>query len=162
MLRHYIFVLLAVLLVSAQQDYSCSPDKPCKLGCCGKNNVSPIHVAKALSRKIYHFISNKLFLTSHQSQVCGMGPSYCAPENCTSSYNEKSECDPGWGSKWSMRDKCPLNVCCSKFGFCGTTKEFCGDAKVKKPSCSGGTSAGKRVIGYYEGWSTAKSCNGSK
>ncbi|KAG7049801.1 glycoside hydrolase family 18 protein [Colletotrichum scovillei] len=123
-------LLLAASGVIAQQDYSCSPTKPCKLGCCGKNNV------------------------------CGLGPSYCAPANCTSSCGAKSECDPGWGSAWSQREKCPLNVCCSKFGFCGTTKEFCGDKKVKAPSCPGGSSAGKRVIGYYEGWSTTKACNG--
>ncbi|RYP77183.1 hypothetical protein DL770_007103 [Monosporascus sp. CRB-9-2] len=102
----------------------------CFLGCCGKNNV------------------------------CGLGPSYCAAENCTSSCGEKSECDPGWGPEWAAREKCPLNVCCSEFGFCGTTEEFCGDAKVTKRSCPGGTSAGKKIIGYYEGWSTFKNCNG--
>ncbi|RYP37882.1 hypothetical protein DL767_002754 [Monosporascus sp. MG133] len=92
--------------------------------------------------------------------VCGLGPSYCAAENCTSSCGEKSECDPGWGPEWAAREKCPLNVCCSEFGFCGTTEEFCGDAKVTKRSCPGGTSAGKKIIGYYEGWSTSKNCNG--
>lgn len=29
--------------------------------------------------------------------------------------------------KWSKAETCPLNVCCSKFGFCGTTEDFCGD-----------------------------------
>ncbi|KAL4904228.1 hypothetical protein BDW74DRAFT_185842 [Aspergillus multicolor] len=132
-----ICILLAALVclvslanVNAQQDYSCSLDRPCKLGCCGKNNV------------------------------CGMGPSYCAPENCTSTCDTKSECDPGWGSQWSERSNCPLNVCCSEYGFCGTTEDFCGDEKVTKPSCPGGSSAGKKVIGYYEGWSTSKKCNG--
>jgi len=48
-----------------------------------------------------------------------------------------SECDPGWGANWSAHEKCPLNVCCSKFGFCGTTEEFCGNKKVNKPSCGG-------------------------
>ncbi|RDW84001.1 glycoside hydrolase family 18 protein [Aspergillus mulundensis] len=122
--------LVSLVNVNAQQDYSCSPDRPCKLGCCGKNNV------------------------------CGMGPSYCAPENCTSTCDAKSECDPGWGWQWSERSNCPLNVCCSEYGFCGTTEDFCGDEKVTKPSCPGGTSAGKKVIGYYEGWSTSKKCNG--
>ncbi|KAK3299587.1 chitinase [Chaetomium fimeti] len=114
----------------SQQDYSCSPTKPCKLGCCGTNNV------------------------------CGMGPAYCAPGNCTSTCDAKSECDPGWGAEWSQRSKCPLNVCCSEFGFCGTTEDFCGDNKVKAPSCPDGTSANSKLIGYYEGWSTTKACNG--
>ncbi|KAL4812079.1 hypothetical protein BDW67DRAFT_194002 [Aspergillus spinulosporus] len=122
--------LICLVIVNAQQGYSCSPDRPCKLGCCGRNNV------------------------------CGMGPSYCASENCTSTCDAKSECDPGWGSQWSQRQSCPLNVCCSKYGFCGTTEEFCGDKKVTKPSCPGGTSASKKVIGCYEGWSTSKKCNG--
>lgn len=41
----------------------------------------------------------------------------------------------------------------------GTTDEFCGDDTVKKPSCSG-TSSNQRTIGYYEGWSTTRACDG--
>ena len=93
-----------------------SPSKPCKLGCCSNGGV------------------------------CGLGPTFCGAGNCTSSCDQKSECDPGWGSKWSSKEKCPLNVCCSKFGFCGTTKEFCGDKTVKKPSGNGATS-NQRTIG---------------
>ncbi|KZZ87786.1 Glycoside hydrolase, subgroup, catalytic core [Moelleriella libera RCEF 2490] len=125
-----LLLALAVNLVLGQQDYSCSPSKPCKLGCCGKNNV------------------------------CGMGPDYCSKEKCISNCDSKSECNPGWGKEWSTRDKCPLNVCCSKFGFCGTTKDFCGSKKVSSPTCAGGTSANKRVIGYYEGWAHTKKCGG--
>jgi hypothetical protein len=58
--------------------YACSPTKPCKIGCCGKNNV------------------------------CGLGPSYCSIENCTSTCTAKSECDPGWGAQWSTAEKCPV------------------------------------------------------
>ncbi|GAO19284.1 hypothetical protein UVI_02063400 [Ustilaginoidea virens] len=89
-----------------------------------------------------------------------MGPDYCSASNCISNCDSKSECNPGWGKEWSKRDKCPLNVCCSKFGFCGTTEEFCGGKKVKPPTCSGGTSANKRVIGYFEGWAHTKNCGG--
>ncbi|QIW94573.1 hypothetical protein AMS68_000091 [Peltaster fructicola] len=91
--------------------------------------------------------------------VCGLGPEFCAADKCQSSCDAKSECDPGWGSQWSTKETCPLNVCCSKYGFCGTTQEFCGDKKVNEPSCSG-NSAGQRVIGYYEGWSTTRACKG--
>lgn len=81
-----LLILLSWVFLSLCQDFSCSPSKPCALGCCGKNNV------------------------------CGLGPSYCAPANCTSSCDQKSDCDPGWGPQWSSSEKCPLNVCCSKFG----------------------------------------------
>jgi chitinase len=53
--------------------------------------------------------------------------------------------------------KCPLNVCCSKSGYCGTTKDFCGDKKVDRPaSCDKGIN---RVVGYYEGWAYKRPCN---
>ncbi|ODM15752.1 hypothetical protein SI65_08986 [Aspergillus cristatus] len=60
---------------------------------------------------------------------------------------------------WSEADKCPLNVCCSEFGFCGTTEEFCGNKTVTAPSCDGGSSSSKRTIGYYESWSLSRNCD---
>lgn len=53
-----------------------------------------------------------------------------------------------------------MNVCCSEYGFCGTTSDFCETGcqagygscgPVKTPSCSG-NSASARRIGYYESW----------
>jgi hypothetical protein len=62
-------------------DYTCSADKPCAIGCCGKNNI------------------------------CGMGPDYCSPDNCINSCDAKSECDPAnWGPQYAASEKCPLNV----------------------------------------------------
>lgn len=62
-------------------DYTCSPTKPCALGCCGKNGV------------------------------CGMGPDYCSAESCVNSCDAKSECDPSnWGPRYAANTKCPLNV----------------------------------------------------
>lgn len=73
------------------------------------------------------------------------------------------------------RQKCPLNVCCSEFGYCGSTKEFCqwknkddplyptcdtkygGCGDVKRPICGGGSSVSKRTIGYYESWANSDS-----
>lgn len=51
-------------------------------------------------------------------------------------------------------------MCCSKYGFCGTTSDFCGDKTVQAPSCAGGSSASSKVVGYYEGWSTTRACQG--
>lgn len=89
------------------------------------------------------------------------GPAYCGT-GCLGQCNATAECgqyaaEPG--------KECPLNVCCSQFGFCGTTKDFC-DAEcqsncVEHPSPPAGGS-GKvfdRVIGYYESWSNVKSCH---
>ncbi|KAF7354409.1 hypothetical protein MVEN_01129900 [Mycena venus] len=60
---------------------------------------------------------------------------------------------------------CPLNVCCSEFGFCGTTTEFCGNGCQSNcgdpsiPSCSANQeSATARRIGYYEAWANGRSC----
>ncbi|OJJ69171.1 hypothetical protein ASPBRDRAFT_57699 [Aspergillus brasiliensis CBS 101740] len=117
---------------SASDDgYTCAKNKACKIGCCGP-------------------------IDSTGTGNCGFGPEFCG-KNCTSNCDRKSECDPGWGKQWSNASTCPLKVCCSKFGFCGTTKDFCGDATVVSPQCSG-TSAKKRTVGYYEGWNLERPC----
>lgn len=128
------FALLAVtatlnvgVAADSSNNYTCSATQPCTLGCCSK------------------------------SGVCGLGPNYCSSDNCISSCDYKSECDPGWGMQWSNASTCPLNVCCSSFGFCGTTADFCGSKKVISPSC-GGTSSDARTIGYYEGWNLEHNC----
>ncbi|KAK3313314.1 glycoside hydrolase superfamily [Apodospora peruviana] len=114
-------------------DFACTASKGCKIGCCGP-------------------------LDDAGNGVCGLGPNFCG-EGCTSSCHYKSECDPGWGAKWSNATDCPLNVCCSAFGFCGTTAGFCGGAVTSSPECaiSAGTS-NKRTIGYYEGWNSQRDC----
>ncbi|KAF9458161.1 glycoside hydrolase superfamily [Collybia nuda] len=60
---------------------------------------------------------------------------------------------------------CPLNACCSAFGFCGITKEFCDTEGANPclsncfmptlPSCKG---SAKRSLGYYAGWANRRSC----
>lgn len=75
-------------------------------------------------------------------------------------------------------EKCPLNVCCSEFGFCklqpicidsltksnmeigGTSKKFCGlgcdeSSGLCGPTPTprrGGNKAGRKAIAYYESW----------
>ncbi|KAJ9297889.1 CAZyme family GH18 [Paecilomyces variotii] len=59
---------------------------------------------------------------------------------------------------------CPLNVCCSKYGFCGTSEDFCGGGcqsncePVPEPSCSGESSSAV-YIGYYEAWNYQHLCD---
>lgn len=81
-------------------------------------------------------------------------------DGCQSGCDRKSDCNPGWYSNdWSNAEKCPLNGCCSEFGFCGTAEGFYGGGggdEVKRPSCSVSDTPVDRVIGYYEAWSTAE------
>ncbi|EFX05996.1 class 5 chitinase 1 [Grosmannia clavigera kw1407] len=96
---------------ASTSDYTCTATRGCDIGCCGPLNATG-------------------------GGVCGAGPDYCG-DKCTSQCSWKSECDPGWGLQWSNASTCPLNVCCSKYGFCGTTSDFCGSAVVSSPQCSG-------------------------
>ncbi|KAK4200452.1 killer toxin subunits alpha/beta [Triangularia verruculosa] len=129
-------------------DYSCAPDRPCRNGaCCPKATLS-----------------------------CNYGEKYCGKSGtspndvCWSNCHAKAECGvnaavPG--------KKCPLNVCCSRWGFCGMEADFCakgkGDDKDGPTGCqsncdqpgpkdkSGGQD---KVIGYYEAWRHDSVCQG--
>lgn len=93
--------------------------------------------------------------------VCGGGPDFCGA-SCISQCDWKSECDPGWGIQWSNSSVCPLNVCCSTFGFCGMSPGFCGGNLAPSPDCgSNSKTAEARTIGYYDGWNAQRPC-GSK
>lgn len=114
-------------------DYSCSKTKECSVGCCGS-------------------------LDDDGVGVCGMGPDFCG-DDCYSNCDSKAECDPGWGLEWSNASTCPLNVCCSSYGFCGTTELFCGGELASSPECAASAnSSSGRTVGYYEGWNWQRSC----
>ena len=62
--------------------------------------------------------------------------------------------------------ECPLNTCCSEFGFCGSTTEFRtgkyqSNCVEHPPVPTGGSSTPvlHRVIGYYESWASRRSCH---
>lgn len=133
MMRAILAILLLTLicLPSTTADTYCSASVPCAIGCCGHNNV------------------------------CGLGPDYCAPENCINNCNAKSECNPGnWPEQYTNATTCPLNVCCSEYGFCGTTSDFCGNSTVSRPSCDVNSASISRVVGYYNLAAIARSCGG--
>lgn len=118
--------------------YSCNKTSPCENGaCCGK------------------------------SGYCGFGDKYCGTtgespnDACWSNCDAHAEC----GKDAMPENKgCPLNVCCSPFGFCGTTSQFCGDgcqSGCEQPaSNSSGSNVQQRIIGYYEAWQSDKRCMG--
>lgn len=126
--------------LSARTDatFSCNTDNPCDNGaCCAR------------------------------SGFCGYGPKYCGTNDkspndiCWSNCDARAEC--GQHAK-TTGQTCPLNVCCSQYGFCGTTAEFCGDgcqSNCTQPSS--GAKQGdvqKRLIGYYESWVVGRKCAG--
>ncbi|OHW99326.1 glycoside hydrolase family 18 protein [Colletotrichum incanum] len=122
------------LAAAEEPDYTCSKTKPCRLGCCGPLDATGVG-------------------------ACGGGPDFCGAGKCTSECSWKSECDPGWGAEWSEATTCPLNVCCSKFGFCGTTQDFCEGQLAASPECAvDQRTSDKRTVGYYEGWNLQRSC----
>nr|GAT44459.1 predicted protein [Mycena chlorophos] len=99
---------------------------------------------------------------------CGYGADFCTTladgGPCSSNCDAKAQCGP---NAPAGEEDCPLNVCCSQYGFCGTTEDFCGDGCQSNcnppPPASCGAdqqSALQRRIGYYEGWSAARSCDG--
>lgn len=52
------------------------------------------------------------------SGSCGYGKTYCG-DGCVSNCNAVAEC--GKDARPAGK-KCPLNTCCSQYGFCGTTE----------------------------------------
>ena len=103
-----------------RQTDGCDRDNPCDQGCCSR-------------------FGN-----------CGFGPDFCG-EDCVNNCDAVAECgreyrapsihpllernNPGniltqhlYPTEFARPgdERCPLNVCCSEFGFCGTTAEFCG------------------------------------
>ncbi|OTA65820.1 glycoside hydrolase family 18 protein, partial [Hypoxylon sp. EC38] len=92
----------------------------------------------------------------NNSGGCGYGPDNCGAGNCTNNCNATALCgrDSLDGSV-----SCPLNVCCSYYGYCGfcdspnpnspCQQGFGSCSTVPAPSC-GGSSALGRTIAYYQ------------
>ncbi|KAK0736846.1 glycosyl hydrolases family 18-domain-containing protein [Apiosordaria backusii] len=128
-------------------DYSCAPDRPCRNGaCCPKATLS-----------------------------CNYGEEYCGKSGtspndvCWSNCHAKADCGinaavPG--------KKCPLNVCCSRWGFCGMEPDFCAKGKddengptgcqsnCEQPGPKHKAGGQDKVIGYYEAWRHDSVCQG--
>ncbi|KPM42249.1 hypothetical protein AK830_g4355 [Neonectria ditissima] len=133
-----------VNIADPNDPYSCSEVKPCSNGaCCAKTGY------------------------------CNYGPEACGTngespnDKCWSNCDAVAECGR-YAS--SAGKKCPLNVCCSQYGFCGMTKDYCQTSDEEDEGCqsncaqpgSGGSGGDvqKRVIGYYEAWNWKKKCIG--
>ncbi|KXH59987.1 glycosyl hydrolase family 18 [Colletotrichum salicis] len=151
--------------VTQQTDYSCSETKPC-----GNGGLSSTLIT-AFSFDLTVFIAGAC--CPKETGWCNYGPKACGTNGispndvCWSNCDAKAECGryadpPG--------KECPLNVCCSPWGFCGMTEDFCKISDDEDVGCQSnceqpdsGASNGnirKRVIGYYEAWVHERSCNG--
>jgi hypothetical protein len=83
------------------------PLGPCSnKACCGGRDLFP-----------WSILTITLLNQRPASGNCGYGATYCG-KGCTSHCDAVAEC--GKDSK-DGRTTCPLNTCCSQFGFCGTT-----------------------------------------
>ncbi|KAF8144038.1 hypothetical protein K438DRAFT_1874697 [Mycena galopus ATCC 62051] len=102
-----------------------------------------------------------------ETGYCGYGASFCTTVAdggpCTSNCNAQAQCGP---NAPAGEEECPLKVCCSQFGYCGTTEDFCGTGcmsncnPAQTASCGADQqSALGRRIGYYEGWASSRSCD---
>ncbi|KAI0595746.1 carbohydrate-binding module family 18 [Biscogniauxia sp. FL1348] len=135
--------LLSARQSAGDDDYSCSETKPCINGaCCPK----------------------KTGFCNYGEEACGTTGT--SPNDvCWSNCDAHAEC--GRNSDPPGKE-CPLNVCCSQFGFCGTTEDFCKVTNDKNTTCQSnceqpgsGASGGdvqKRIIGYYEAWAHDRDC----
>uniref|UniRef100_A0A093VIR1 chitinase n=2 Tax=Talaromyces marneffei PM1 TaxID=1077442 RepID=A0A093VIR1_TALMA len=104
--------------------------------------------------------SQTIYCNTTSPCICGYG-SFCQTD-CISNCNATAEC--GKDAK-DPSASCPLNVCCSQWGFCGTGDLFCGNGcqgdncgDPTVPSCSSNNVL-NRVVGYYESWSSGRACD---
>lgn len=130
---------------ATEDDYTCGPDRPCaNKACCPKATLS----------------------CNYGEEACGT--SGISPnEVCWSNCDAKAEC--GKNAKVPGQ-KCPLNVCCGKWGFCGMTEDYCEkedngatggcQSNCDRPGPKNKASSQSRVIGYYEGWRANSACQG--
>ena len=110
----YIFILLCLLglgsVVRGQQGAQCSAVNACLEGCCSKDG-----------RYVYFHSSYEIDCLTDSIISYGFGPDFCG-EGCQGTCDAIAQC-----GQYSNVPTCPLNVCCSQDGFCGTTADFCGD-----------------------------------
>ncbi|KAE9568635.1 hypothetical protein CGMCC3_g15189 [Colletotrichum fructicola] len=126
-------------------DYTCGPDRPCaNKACCPKETGQ----------------------CNYGEEACGT--SGISPnEVCWSNCDAKSEC--GVNAKVPGQ-KCPLNVCCGKWGFCGMTDDYCDaedhgatggcQSNCDQPGPKNKADSQDRIIGYYEAWRADSACQG--
>lgn len=124
-----------------------------------KTHVFSVAAAIAMVSISFLRLSSLLKLTIFPGQ-CGYRPEHCSPSSpktCVANCDAKAPC-----GEFSADGKtsCPLNVCCSRLGFCGTLDVFCRDTAAiagvdgaaDDPSCGKNSGSASRRIAYYQSW----------
>lgn len=131
------------------------------------NAVPPAHAptAAVVTLMVYVLLTLSSGLLLTPPGQCGFRDEHCKT-SCVADCDAKAPC--GVNSKDGSQT-CPLNVCCSYFGFCGATDTFCRDSTaagqstpcqkqfgkcgtVTPPTCGKSSGTASRRIAYYEGW----------
>ncbi|KAH7010890.1 glycoside hydrolase superfamily, partial [Microdochium trichocladiopsis] len=99
-------------------------------------------------------------------------------EDVTCGPQVKGTVRPADGTAMTDLNPCPLNVCCSGWGYCGLTEEFCIDTSIDdtpgtaRPNTNGCLSNCGKIeitnndrppatfirVGYFEGWNGERPC----
>ncbi|KAJ5542581.1 hypothetical protein N7461_008584 [Penicillium sp. DV-2018c] len=151
--------LLLLLSHTQAADIPCSVENPCTEGCCSSVSQvcgygpsycgSPCIAGASLNGTCKHLAECNPGVYPGWGDVWGI---YHLPRVYDSTVHSPLSLADYYlttASNYSTAQTCPLDVCCSEYGFCGTTSLFCGDTEWPSPSCSG-TSSVKRRIGYFE------------
>ncbi|KAH9872172.1 hypothetical protein IAQ61_005007 [Plenodomus lingam] len=100
--------------------------------------------------------------------LCGYRPEHCRPNSPATCLSNCDATAPCGQFSTDGSTSCPLNLCCSYFGFCGASEPFCHDqvqeqtgldapcqgncAHTQTPSCGENSASTFRKIAYYEAW----------
>jgi hypothetical protein len=127
--------------------------------------VSSVAVATAMVCTL--FVLSLQSANCSSSGQCGYRNEHCSPsspKSCVANCDARAPC-----GEFSAdgRTVCPLNACCSRLGFCGTSDIFCRDTAtsagdstcsggncgdIQSPSCGKGSGSASRRIAYYQSW----------
>ncbi|OHW96641.1 glycosyl hydrolases family 18 protein [Colletotrichum incanum] len=162
------------ILVGYQSDYSAKPARDRNFPVCPKDSsLAAVHARDLLlGRQVTRCSETKPCANGaccpKETGWCNYGPNACgttgvSPNDvCWSNCDAKAECGryadpPG--------KECPLNVCCSPWGFCRMTEDFRKVIDDKETSCQSNcdqpkSGASGSNIRNREAWFHERSCNG--
>ncbi|SPO07096.1 related to chitinase [Cephalotrichum gorgonifer] len=137
------------------EDYSCSETKLC-------SNSKALYTTSPIYARFTSRGSNQDSVLTDTCGITGASPNDVCWSNC----DAHAEC--GRYAEPAGKE-CPLNVCCSQFGFCGMIEEFCARGDSEEESCQSncdqpgptgpaGGDVRNRVIGYFEAWVHDRKC----
>ncbi|KAL2811037.1 glycoside hydrolase superfamily [Aspergillus granulosus] len=168
MLRHRRFLtaiaILGWLTLSAFAQ-ECSKDKPCATGCCTvsverrRSTAAKDALQAATSGWIVMLKILARLGAARSSGSVASAQSFALTISASPAVTGRENVTPV-GVLVGRKDRPVrlMSAALTLLGFCGTTKEFCGNTTVRHPTCAKDGYM-TRVVGYYEGWSSRRPCN---